>query len=465
MKRWLLPLTLALALLAVRQARAIGTTWYVSRASVGGDGTSEQTAWSELNRIDWSRVQVGDVVLVDGGGSECPRWGDETATCGMVYNTALSFGKDGVTVRGYNGTPILDGNQTNFRFCAENVNMPPPPSKPGGPVLQTAVSFNGRSAATLENFHVRNATTYGINLGGGDGNTVRNVSVHHINNPFDDTNNSVGITHGWTASGVLIERVEIYRTGQDAVRVAGDSVTLRDSYIHDLYCNHPDGVQAFVPTGNSDVPDGEGKIQNLVVERNVFERVGLQAIFLGENASHQSWVDGALIRGNRFVDSRYGLKTKHTNSTNFVVTNNTFWRSSEFAIEWCCASPGARAPMLVADNVFYQTRNPSGTGFYIPSTVFRDNCLWQSGSVSGGASVSGTLNQDPSTGCSGKGSLLTSHLDLDPVATPTPTPSPTPTLEPSPTATNTATPTPNPTSTLAFCSGWRDGTPEVIECP
>lgn len=48
-----------------------------------------------------------------------------------------------------------------------------------------------------------------------------------------------------------------------------------------------------------------------------------------------------------------------------------------------------------------------------------------------------------------------------PTATATETATMTPTLTPS----STPTPTMTPTPTLSYCSGWRGGTPEVIECP
>lgn len=490
---------LALAVLGLLSHRARAESpgvWYVSRdgPSTGADGRTWGTAWNELNRVNWSSVQAGDLIFVDGGPTACPPIGDEPPGCGMVYNTLLALGKDGVTVQlapdpGRNGTVIQDGNQTRFTYCAENVGMPSPPSRPGSTtVLEQAMTFNGRKGATLDGtkwggWSIRNARRFGVNLGGGGSNTVKYARIHHINDPSDTTNSSVGITQGWTATGDRVERVEIYRNGQDAIRVAGDGFTLRQSYIHDLYCNHPDGVQAFVATSNADVPDGEGLINGLSVEDSLFERIGLQAVFLGENDSHNSWVENAVIRGNLFGPGTYTIKSKHGRSRNWLIEFNTVLGSSQFTLEWCCASPGAAAPMVVRNNVFVRTRNPAGTGFFFSTgggtTTFAHNCVYLGGGRTGQRTETGTITSNPlfesatnfllqpTSPCIGRGSalgglsgLLSVLPDVEPsptaspslgppddTATPSETPSPSPTHTETATATPTETPTPTPTPT------------------
>ena len=437
-----------------------GATHYVPRSSGGGDGTSWNTAWGELSQIDWSKVHPGDTILLDGGPVPCPDLGDEPVGCGMVYNTPLNIGQSGVTVAlasagGRNGTAILDGNQTGNVYCAENAPMPLPPRSPSGPPLGTMVSYNGRSGVTLDGgkwggIVVRNATTYGINLGGGDGNTVRYVKVHHINNPGDTTNNSVGITMGYTADVILLEHVEIYRNGQDAIRGTADDLYLRGSYIHDLYCNHPDAIQAFVPTSNTGVGTSEQVITGLVIEGNVIADIGLQGIFLGENGPHQSWADGVVIRNNLLVNIPFFIKAKHTNSRDWLIEGNTLIGSSNFAIEWCCASPGARSPMVIRNNILRDLR-PGNTAFYLPTgggnTTFSGNCVWNSGGIVGQFSETGTIRQSPTNGgCAGKGSPLGGAADL--VGTITHTPTHTPSTTPIATGTNSATPVSTPTPSV-----------------
>ena len=487
----------ALFALAVIAAAQTPETHYVSKNGDNSDGKSWATAWTDMDRIQWGIVRPGDTILIDGGAVACPVLGDEVPGCGQIYNRQLSIGQNNVTIRGVGGTVIIDGNQTNFTYCSEN-GVVSPPRSPNGPVLETVVSFGGRSGVTIENIHVRNGKTYGINFGGGDNNSVKNVSVHNINNPADTTNNSVGITMGHTADNIRITRAEIYRNGQDAIRGTADNLTVEDSYIHDHYCNHPDGIQAFVPTSNGDVGTSEQVIENMVIQRNVFERVGLQQVFLGENATHQSWVNGLVIRDNLFIGCSYCIKTKHQNSTNFVIEHNTFYGSSQFAIEWCCgAGFGARAPMVIRNNIFHNTRNPSGTGFYLPTsgtTTFSGNCLsgrvggrvgniTESGNVTGNVLFSnvsgGNYALSPVSPCAGKGSSITSKdmlfvqtatptptFTVEPTATETLVPSETPTETPEPTATEAPTFTPSPVVVILDCRvTLSNGVPVAIECP
>jgi hypothetical protein len=308
----------------------------------------------------------------------------------------------------------------------------------------------------------------------------------------------VGITTSHNADDVLIDRVEIYRNGQDAIRVSADNLTLRNSYIHDHYCNHPDGIQAFVPTNNSGVGTSEQVISNLTIIGNIFEKVGLQDVFLGENSTHQSWVNGALIRDNLFLGCVYCIKTKHGNSTNFVIEQNTFVSSSEFVVEWCCSNPGSKVPMTIRNNIFVNTK-PGDTAFYLPTgggnTTFTGNCLYQSGGLAGQYANSGTITSNPlfvgggdyalqqGSPCAGKGSILTSvsmlfgqvaptatqvpSATLLPTETPLPTDAPSATIQP--TATETATnPPPVPTATEYFLDcrvTLRSGIPIGIDCP
>lgn len=474
------------------------TSHYVSPTSRGGDGTSWVSAWRELNQVDWGRINPGDTLYLDGGAIECPPLGDEPENCGVVYHTQLAVLVNGVTIAlasdpGHDGTAILDGGQASFTYCAANAPMPLPPASPSGTPLGTVLTFNGRSDVTLDGTKwggivIRNGTTYGINLGGGDSNTVRYVKVHHINNPGDTSNSSVGITMGPTADFIRLEHVELYRNGQDAIRAAADDFTLSGSYIHDHYCNHPDGIQGFVPTSNTGVGTAEQAIERPVIEGNVFSNIALQAIFYGERIAHQSWAEDVVIRDNLFLHSPFFIKSNHANTKGWLIEHNTFVESTNFAIEWCCTLPGAKAPMTIRANVFSGLR-PGNTAFYLTTgggnTAFQENCLWNSGSLSGQYTQTGTIRADPNFApgsytvdpngpCAGKGSRLGNVEDLlplPPTPTPTNTPSPTPTLEPTPSETPTleptptGTPPPTTTPTLSGCWDLRGRIPVAIPCP
>src|SRR6266446_2236143 len=79
-----LPLTIFLAKQSQEtRSNAAGSahTYFVSRNGNNADGLSWTTAWNELASINWSVVQPGDTVILDGG------------TNGMTYATILTIGK------------------------------------------------------------------------------------------------------------------------------------------------------------------------------------------------------------------------------------------------------------------------------------------------------------------------------------------------------------------------------------
>src|SRR5687767_5310793 len=323
--------TLALGAILFRPATSVSAarTFYVSRSGSNGDGLSWATAWSELSRINWAAVAAGDTILVDGGSVACPALGPGY-NCGMVYNCSLSIGKSGtssapITIRlasepGRNGTAIIDGGLTAWSRCAEYPSEPAPPATPNGAgVRDTGISTNSAQWVVVDGtkwggIEVRNHTRYGLNLGGSQHVTARYLKLHHNTDPADTTNNAVGLTQNWQSQHNTASRLEIFRNGQDAVRGAGDYFTLEESYLHDTYCNHPDGIQSFVPTSNSDVPDTAGEVRGLIVRRNVFDKIGMQNIFLGENATHNSWNVDVTIHDNLFLNSDYVIKSKHGSS-------------------------------------------------------------------------------------------------------------------------------------------------------
>jgi hypothetical protein len=168
------------------------------------------------------------------------------------------------------------------------------------------------------------------------------------------------------------------------------------------------------------------------------------------------------IHDNLFLNNDYVIKSKHGSSRNWNIYNNTIYNAQEFAVEWCCSSPGAQAPMTIHNNIFVYVK-PGNTAFYLPTgsgtTAFTNNCLYSVGSRSGNVSESGTVTGDPlfinsslgnfalasTSACAGKGASITSVNQLLSLSTGNPTPPPVlPTNTPiQPTATQppaTATP-------------------------
>jgi hypothetical protein len=350
-------------------------------------------------------------VAIDGGAVRCPSLGPGYG-CGMVYNSTLSVQASGAPgapiyitgafIAGRNGGVIIDGGVTSWPDCG--VGEAGPPAEPNGRGLRAeGIDLNLSQNIVIDGLRwggieVRNHTRYGVNFGGSAGVAARYLKIHHNTDPGDSSNGAAGVTLGYQSHHTSLSRSEIFRNGQDGLRVAGDNFTLADSYVHDHYCNHPDGVQAFVPTSNADVPDDAGEIVGLTITRSVFERIGLQAVLLGENGGHQSWASYVTITGNLFLYSPYMIKSKHGNSHNWNIANNTFVAAGHEAIQWCCAQPGAMAPMTIQNNVFVGA-GEGATAFNLPtaggSTTFANNCLDAVGHIGGNIGEAGSVWAGP----------------------------------------------------------------------
>jgi hypothetical protein len=499
-------------------ASAKAATYYVSK---NGNNTSPttgfSTGWSELNQIQWSSIGPGDTILLDGGttaclpvgltlpcpaGVSCPA-SNPYPSCGMKYTTALNISANGsstnpITIKlGSSGTAIIDGgvNVNTASQCSEYLASDDRGNLPivsGSGTRSVGVNFGSSQYVILDGtkwggIEIRNHTQYGINISSGKNNQIKYVKVHHNTNPTDTANSSVGITQGYLSDGNLVYRSEIFRNGQDATRGAGDNFTLTENYLHDQYCNHPDGIQAFIPTGNCDIPNNAGQILNMTISRNIFERVGLQPIFLGENnilqdpidncpsdpPGHDSWVDTANIYDNLLIYGHDMIKSKNSKTTKWNVHHNTLYQSSGWAIELCCASPGSTSPMSVTNNIFHTTPDGSDSqrqsSFYLSTSpspaVFDNNCLYQTrGSVPPGSNnllntnpqfrniASGDFSLLSTSACLSRGSGITSVGQLINL-------SGSPTISPSPTPANTSpTPTPVPGACIiSNTTSWQSG--------
>ena len=102
---------------------------------------------------------------------------------------------------------------------------------------------------------MRNHTRFGVSLGGSADVTARYLKIHHNTDPSDTTNSAAG-RDAWASSRSTTpsRRSEIFRNGQDAIARRATTSRVAENYLHDHYCNHPDGIQAFVPTSNATCP-------------------------------------------------------------------------------------------------------------------------------------------------------------------------------------------------------------------
>ena len=57
--------------LLISYKSAFATTYYISKNGNNGNGISWTTAWNELDQINWSIIQPGDIIEIDGGSTAC----------------------------------------------------------------------------------------------------------------------------------------------------------------------------------------------------------------------------------------------------------------------------------------------------------------------------------------------------------------------------------------------------------
>ncbi len=176
---------------------ANATNYYVSPVGNNADGSSYATAWSSFTNIVWSKLQAGDVLLIDGG------------TSGLVYKQSLVVPPNlpsniqilASNDSGHNGQVVLDG--TNSLSTGIDLNS------------SVCVGAVGPSIGML----VRNFKSAGVQFE----NTSGGASVWFT----EIANNNSGVTVAYGVSSAP----PISRLNNAYPGLAGAYIT--DSIIHD----------------------------------------------------------------------------------------------------------------------------------------------------------------------------------------------------------------------------------------
>jgi hypothetical protein len=346
------------------------TNFYVSPSGDNTDGRSWANAWSDLDRINWNVVQPGDTIILDGGASQ------------QIYSTTLTIGKSGlpdtpITVRlsdepGHDGKVIIDGGLTYWPCQATGpspyTQNPPPGTRPYG------LDLNGQSWIVVDGvkwggIEIRNHNITGVRFHKATHVRLANLHIHH--NTYPDVADGPGISI--SGDSILLEKLEINNNGQDAIQ-GGDltNFVLQDSYLHDHYCSHPDGIQLY-----------RGQNRNITIQRNVFTTGFLQAIFLGEqNPDLNSTTSDVHIFYNVIHNTRYGIVSNHMGNQNWQVFNNTIVDMDYDGISLYASAGG----MEVRNNILYNG------GYNIQNGVESNNIFYKTPYFPGGQ---GSLNLDP----------------------------------------------------------------------
>ncbi len=236
------------------------THFYVSKIGDNSDGLSWETAWNELDQIDWERVGPGDTILLDGGKFE------------MVYSTQLMVVKSGVygmpiTIkmaheRGRDGKVVIfGGRSTPLPYCGQNnyIYQTYRVGKIG--LLIDGASWIVIDGTGWSGIAIHGHNTHGIQLSPGSDNvTLRNIEVY-------DNGTARRWGSGWrsdsagiffSGSNLTFERLIVHDNGQDAFQSDGgnENFILRQSWLYNArrhptvnesfnYCSHSDGLQIY----------------------------------------------------------------------------------------------------------------------------------------------------------------------------------------------------------------------------
>lgn len=242
-----------------------GSLFYVSKNGNNKDGLSWHTAWNELDQINWSQIQPGDTILIDGG------------TSNMTYTTTLTLQKSGLpgepitieraTEVGHTGTVTLFGGrlrplpycgQTTYTFQTQGV-------------LAQGINIGDSSYIILDG-----RSWHGMNVYGDDGSAIVFGSNSHDDifrniQLYDDGSASQRSDGLWyPGPGALIDLhgerhefqyMDMHDGGEDAFQPTNiNTITVQLSWLHDSrsnpshpgtafnQCNHNDGMQIW--TGN-----------------------------------------------------------------------------------------------------------------------------------------------------------------------------------------------------------------------
>lgn len=336
--------------------------YYVSKNGNNRNGLSWATAWTELNQINWSVIQPGAVIYLDGGTSQ------------MTYTTDLQIGRSGlpnlpITIRasretGRSGSVIFFGGRNKpLPYCGQQSYQ----NQADNTMREYGIRTNDHQHIVIDGMHwggilIQGYRISGIRIDHNSSNImVRNVEITN-NGDAEPTSEGWQSDHPGVRLGgrnVTFQRVIIHDNGQDAFQsLWGDNniknFRLEQSWLYNgrqhptvdesaNYCTHTDGIQLY---------DG-GNITGVTITESVIGPGFTQGIMLGQTrTSNGSWAavqnvtlrdvlftkgaDNNVVGYRETASSNWVIdrvtvhcpKTKynciHLNNSNHMVTNSVF---------------------------------------------------------------------------------------------------------------------------------------------
>jgi len=407
--------------------------WLVSNTDPASD-------FNELNAIDWSLIDPGDIVRLKDGDT---------------FNTQLTITTVGGTAAApitITGNATIDGGRTAPMPVCGQANW----TEPTGMLTQGI--FVNQPWIVIDGLTIQNTGGYGIRMEPNAANvTIRNNTIRNTGriDPTDWFGGAEpnGASIWLSGANPIIEGNQLIDPGEDGIqtRFGNNNLSnpiIRNNAIYNTYnapngqnfnwCKHADGIHFYAG----------GNISPVTIEGNWIVNV-TNGLILGQTPTG---TDVANV-SNVTIEHNY-IGTCHDNAVlSYGGTTNTNWHLIANTFECpTLAGPNGNSVLIqlqgssneLTDNIFIG--NSNRVDDYINSS---------------GATTSGNCQQDiefevfDSLGPSCTGSSITSkenalaiNADCD-ICTPTPTSTPTntPTNTPTPTPTNTSTPTATSTPT------------------
>jgi hypothetical protein len=369
------------------------TTYYVSRDGSNLDGKTWETAWSELDQIEWGRIRPGDTVLIDGG------------TARMAYETSLDIGQSGapdipITIRvsteaDHNGQVTLFGGRAEWLPYCGQLSYESPPD---GTVRSFGIRTNGHDYLVIDGSQWRGMIIYGF---GTSGMRVDAGSTHVVVSYLEISDNGSGVhdENGWRSDGpgvlfggsdITFRRVIVHDNGQDAFQSLGRenniaNFRLEQSWLYNgrkhptvnksaNYCSHTDGIQIY---------DG-GQISGVTVVESVIGPGFSQGVILGQTMTvngSQADVQNVTLRDVLFTRASESniLGYQDTQTHNWLVERVTAYCPDT---QWHCLRIG-NSDHTVVDSIVV------GGLITFPDGLdsFAGNCIWDTSGFELGARI------------------------------------------------------------------------------
>ena len=420
-----------------------GNVYYVSRNGNNANGRSWETAWNELNRINWGVLKAGDTVYIDGGNNS------------MTYRTTLEPKKNGSS-----GNPILiqlsgesGRNGQAIFFGGNSVPLPECGVKSWNDSQHRNAGDHGIAFMnSISNITVDGTKRHGIVIHGWKSNgiqfdrhsTTRNITLRYIeiyNNGGTKTVNDGGvrlINPSHSDSGIELggighkfQFMEIHDNSGDAIQSGAapnqmEDFTLTDSWLYNQrphsgkdnspssdvctksnqsgcdeygapdmgpdYWNYPNPprTESFNWCTHSDgiqIFTGNA-FENMTVERSIIGPNFMTAMLLGDrnSSSTTAWVNNLRMRDvvlTRFMHNGVGMKNPSNNAgRNWDLENVTIYGHQNNRNKVSLHADWTGGPNhRVADTIVVNGH----VKFPHAHVSFSNNCQWQlySGSVNG----------------------------------------------------------------------------------